>query len=170
MSIYRLVQKDVNAGLNALANIRPNPISGDISASDSIDLWIFRRNKIFSPVHVFNALTFNIVPQIPYSSGSSYVFTLSAWGIPPELKFKPVIKLNAVQTDTIISVSKEISADGYYEAILHTLDSLDVSRIYGYIFMNEAEASYHRIYLNDIHLMKYKIQEQVEIETNSVPN
>ena len=155
MSIYRLVLKDVNAGLTTLAYLQPNPISGDNSASDSIDIWIFRRNHIFSPVRAFNAFTFNILPQLPYKSGSSYVLTLSVWGIPPEIKYKPVIHLNAVQTDTIISVKKEISGDGLYEATVHTVDTLDVERIYGYIFLHETDAFYHRIYLNDIHLMKY---------------
>jgi hypothetical protein len=155
MAVYRLVLRDINASVAALGDIKPHPLSGDVSAKDSIDVWIYRRTKLFKPTRAFNALTFDIAPQIPYSSGSSYVFGLSIWGIPPDLKHKPKIHISAVQADTIISVNKEITGDGYYEAIVQTVATKQVSRVYGYVFLNEADASYHRIYLSDIRLMKY---------------
>ena len=156
MGIYRLVLKDVNASIALLDNIQPNAISGEFMDGDSIDIWIFQRNKLFVPQHVFNALSFDIEPQQSYSSGSSYVFQLSVWGIPPVLKYKPKIHISAIQKDTIINVYKEISGDGFYEAVVHTIDSLDVQRIYGSVYLNDIETVYHRIYLNDIRLLKIK--------------
>ena len=159
MAIYKLVLKDIDKSIAALGDIKPNPISGDLSGYDSIDIWIFKRYDVFKPWQVFNTLLFDILPQQPYSPGSSYVFGLSVWGIPSVLKYKPKIHISAVQADTIISTTKEISGDGYHEAIIRTLSTTNVTRIYGYILMNEAEATYHRIYLNDIRLMKYKNDE-----------
>ena len=160
MGIYRLVLKDINANLTAYTAVKPDPISGDVSDSDTVDIWIFDRSHVFKPERVFNTLRFDIFPHNAYSSGSSYVFQLSVWGIPPLLKNKPKIHLSALQADTIISINKEITGDGYYEAVVRTIDSLDVKRIYGYIYLNESDAAFHRIYLNDIRLMKYKKNEQ----------
>ena len=155
MAVYKLVLKDVNESYAALGEIKPNPLSGDISSQDSIDIWIYKRLKIMKPELVFNTLTFDIKPQNPYSSGSSYLFALSAWGIPHNLKHKPVLHLSAIQADTIVSIRQEIAGDGYHEALLRTIVDKKVLRIYGNIFMNNADASYQRIYLNDIRLMKY---------------
>jgi hypothetical protein len=155
MRIYRLVLKDINEHIAAMGDIKPNPLSGDVSAKDSIDVWVFNRSFIFRPGQVFNALTFNIEPQKPYSSGSSYVFGISVWGVSPSLKHKSKIRINAVHADTIISINKDITGDGYYEAVLRTIATKQVKRVYGYIMMNDAAASYHRIYLDDIRLMKY---------------
>ena len=155
MRIYKLVLKDVNEKITALGDIKPDPISGDISAKDSVDIWIYNRNYTFSPVHVFNTLTFDIAPQTPYSSGSSYVLGVSVWGISPDFKHKPKIHLSAVMADTIISVNKDITADGYYETVVKTIATKQIRRVYGYITLNNAEAAYHRIYLDDINLMKY---------------
>ena len=156
MGVYRLVQKDINASIALLDNIRPNAISGDFSDSDSIDIWIYRRSKRFSAVHAFNGLTFDIAPEKPYPSGSSYVFQLSVWGLPPVLKNKLKVHVSAIQADTIVSANKEITGNGYYEAVVHTIDSLDVKRIYGYVFMNETDAAFHPVYLNNLRLMKFK--------------
>ena len=155
MAVYKLVLKDVNENYAALGAKKPNALSGDISSQDSIDIWVYKRLQIIRPEMVFNTFTFDIKPQNPYSSGSSYVFALSAWGIPPGLKHKPFIHLSAIQADTIVSIRQEIAGDGYHEALLRTVADKNVLQIYGYIFMNEADASYQRIYLNDIRLMKY---------------
>ena len=155
MGIYKLVLKDINANLNALGEIKPSPLSGDVSAQDSVDIWIFPRYFTFKPERVSNTLTFDIKPETPYSSGSSYVLGISVWGIPPDLKHKPVIHLSAVHADTIITVKKDITGDGFYETIVQSVVTKQVRRVFGYVFMNDAEASYQRIYLHDIRLMKY---------------
>jgi uncharacterized protein (UPF0248 family) len=155
MRIYKLVLKDINEKIALLGDIKPNPLSGDVSAKDSIDIWIYNRNFTFNPERVFNTLAFDIEPQKPYSSGSSYVFGVSVWGISPNLKHKPKIRINAVHADTVISVHKDITGDGYYETILKTVATKQVKRVYGYIIMNDDATPYHRIYVDDIRLMKY---------------
>ena len=155
MSIHKLVLKDVNEKIDALGDIKPNPLSGEMSAKDSIDIWIYNRSFTFKPERIFNSLTFDIKPQKAYSSGSSYVLGVSAWGIKTELKHKPKIHISAVMADTIVSANKEISEDGYHEIILKTIATKQIQRVYGYITMNNTEASYHQIYLDEINLMKY---------------
>jgi hypothetical protein len=171
MSIYKLVLKDINENIAAMGDVKPNPLSGEASAKDSIDIWIYNRSYIFKQERVFNILTFDIAPQKPYSSGSSYVFGLSVWGMPPGLKYNPKIHISAVQTDTIISVNKEITGDGYYEAVVRTVDAKPVSRVYGYILMNDSETSYHHIYLDNIQLMKYNFGSKALTapQTDSIP-
>lgn len=155
MRIYRLVLKDVNASVAALGDVKPNPLSGEASARDSIDVWIYNRSFTFLPTRIFNTLTFSIDPQVPYSAGSSYVFGMSVWGVQSEGKHKPVIHISAVHQDTIVSVNQKITGDGYYETVLKTVEGKPVKRVYGYILMNNAEATYHRIYTDNIQLMKY---------------
>ncbi len=173
MGIYKLVLKDVNEKIAAMGDIKPNPLSGEASAKDSIDIWIYNRSYVFKPEErIFNMLTFNIEPQSPYSSGSSYVFGVSVWGVSSGLKHKPQIHISAVQTDSIISVSKEITGDGYYEAVVRTVENKPVSRVYGYILVNDSEVLYHHIYLDDIQLMKYNFGSKALTapQTDSIPS
>ncbi|MDR1380107.1 MAG: DUF4296 domain-containing protein [Tannerella sp.] len=172
MRIYRLVLKDINENIASLGDIKPNPLSGDVSAKDSIDVWVYNRSFTFRPERVFNALTFDIKPQKPYSSGSSYVFGLSVWGIFPNLKHKPRIRINAVHADTVISVNRDITGDGYYETVVRTIATKQVERVYGHVIMNDANASYHRIYMDDIRLMKYNYGSKALTapQTDSLPS
>ena len=155
MGVYRLVLKDVNESIAALGDIKPHPLSADVANKDSVDVWIFNRNYTFKPENVFNTLTYDILPQVPHSSGSSYVLGLSAWGISANMKHKPKIHISAVHADTIVSVNKELSEDGYHEIILRTIATKQVKRVYGYMTINNADASYHRVYFNEINMMKY---------------
>jgi hypothetical protein len=153
--INTLVLKDIDENIDALGDIKPNPLSGDISAKDSIDIWVYERSFAFEPQKLFNTLAFNIEPERPYSAGSSYVLGFTVWGVRPDLKHKPKISLNAVQSDTTVSVSREITGDGYYELIVRTVAAKEVKRLYGYVTLNNADIAYHRIYIDDIHLLKY---------------
>lgn len=155
MGIFKLVLRDVNAELSALGEIKPSPLSGDVSEQDSVDIWVYPRIEVFKPERVFNTLTFDIEPETPYSSGSSYVLGVSVWGILPDRQHKLFMHLSAVHADTVIFVNKDITEDGYVEAVLRTVATKQVQRVYGYIFFNDVEASYDRIFLSDIRLMKY---------------
>jgi hypothetical protein len=172
MRIYNLVLKDINVSIASMGDIKPSPLSGEVSARDSIDIWIYNRSFIFETGRIFNTLTFDIEPQKPYSSGSSYVLTLSVWGVSPYLKHKPKISINAMHNDTIISVNKDITGDGYYETVIRTVATKQVKRVYGYVMMNDADASYHHIYLDDIRLMKYNYGSQALTapKTDSLPS
>ena len=58
-------------------------------------------------------------------------------------------------TDTIVSISKEILSEGYHELALRTVATKQIHRVYGYMIMDNADATYHRIYFDGINLMKY---------------
>ena len=156
MGVYRLVLKDYNANMAAMRDVKPVAISGDAFDGDSLDIWIYNRNEVFSPTRFFNAMIFDINPQDPYPQGNTYTLALSVWGIPYNFNDKLKINISAVHADTTISVHKEVIGDGYYETKIGTIDSLDVERIYGYIYLNEVDAAYYRIYLNNIRLIKNK--------------
>lgn len=156
MRVYRMVLRDVNENIALMGDIKPNPLSGDVSAKDSVDVWIYNRHHTFRPEQgMLTMLRFDISPQKPYSSGSSYVFGFSVWGIPSDMKYKPRVHISVQQADTIISVSNEITKDGYYEAVLRTVATKQVKRVYGYVLINDSAASYNRIYMDDIKMMKY---------------
>jgi hypothetical protein len=169
MSIYKLVLKDVNENIALLGDIAPNPLSGEVSAKDSIDIWILKRSFNFNPQRLFNVLSFDLSPKVPYSSGSSYVFGMSVWGVPYDNK--PVIKLYAAHSDTTISTSKTIDEDGYVEATVKTIVDKQVRRVYGYVFFNDRNLYYNSVYLNNIRLMKYNYGSKAATapQTDSIP-
>jgi hypothetical protein len=172
MRIYRMVLKDVNENIALIGDIKPNPLSGDVSAKDSVDVWIYSRHHTFRPEQgTFQMLSFDISPQQPYSSGSSYVFGFSVWGVSPMLKQKPEIRLSAMQEDTIITVRNEITENGYYETVLKTVATKQVKRVYGYITIKDTTARFHRIYIDKINLMKYNYGSKALTapQTDSIP-
>jgi hypothetical protein len=172
MRIYRMTLKNVEESLALIGDIKPNPLSGDVSAIDSVDVWIYSRHHTFRPEQgTLHMLTFDIAPQKPYSSGSSYVFGFSVWGVSPDLKQKPEIWLSAIQADTMITVRNEITGDGYYETVLKTVATKQVKRVYGYIMVNDTTSSFHRIYIDKINLMKYNYGSKALTapQTDSIP-
>ena len=154
MSIYNLVLKDIQKNIDLLGDVRQDPLSGEASAKDTLDIWIQNNSFVFTHGASFAQLDFNIKPQIPYSQGSIYKLSFNIWGVLPSMRDKPSVKLSVVQGDTILNVNREIPTDGYQETTLKTLDARQVNRIFGYVFINNAE-KFHRIYLDDIQLMKY---------------
>jgi len=150
MQIYKLVLKDVNVAIANLGDIKPNPLSGEASARDSIDVWIYPRSCTFGTHR--NLLSFDIAPKAPYSSGSSYVLGINVWGVDANPQYRPRISLNAVQQDTIVTVSQEITSDGYYEILMRTTATKQVKRVYGYVLLDTVINS---VYFDQIRLMKY---------------
>ena len=172
LRIYKLVIDDINVSITRLGDIKPNPLSGEMSNRDSIDVWINSPQFTFTPKQVFRAMTFDIAPERPYSAGSSYVMGLSVWGMPPEQNNKIRLGLRAVQADTIIFVNQDITGDGFYETILKTVATKSVTRLYGYIqLMDTTDSEYHKVYINDIQLMKYNYGSKALTapQTDSIP-
>jgi hypothetical protein len=153
MSIYKLVQKEINENIALLGDIAPNPLSGEASSRDSIDIWILKRSFDFNPHLLFNVLSFDILPKAPYSSGSSYVLGMNTWGVSPENKL--IVRIYAEHADTTISASNIIKGDGYMETVIKTVATKQIKRVYGYVFLNDYNVYYRSVYLNDIKLMKY---------------
>jgi hypothetical protein len=156
MQIYKLVLKDINSSIDLLGDVKPNPLSGEVSAKDSIDVWIYKRRFTLQCRKAM--LTFGIEPKAPYSSGSSYVLGLNIWGITDDMPFKPRISLYAVQQDTVINVNQDITSDGYYETVIRTVATKPVKKVFGYIIFNTN--SINKIYIDGIHLMKYNYGSQ----------
>ena len=153
--IYDLVIKDINDSFESLGEIKPSPLSVDVSAKDSIDIWMLKQSFTFSPDNIFNTLSFDILPHVPFSSGSSFVLGMSAWGLPEGMPYNPRIHISAVHEDTIISVNSMLNKNGYFEVALKTIATKQIKRVHGYITLNNADAKYHRIYLDNIKMMKY---------------
>jgi hypothetical protein len=154
MRIYKLVLKDIEKNIAAMGDIKQDPLSGEMSTKDSLDIWIQKDAFAFKPENMYARSVFDIKPTIPYTQGSRYVFAFDVWGLSPSMRYKPRVKLSVVQGDTIVTVNKEITEDGHFEAVLKTIEARPVNRIFGYIFINHAE-KYRHIYLDDIQLMKY---------------
>jgi hypothetical protein len=154
IGIYKLVLKDIKKDIEAMADVKQNPLSGEVSTKDSLDIWIQENAFVFKPENMFAWLVFDIKPQIPYLKGNTYILDFNVWGVLPSMRNKPRVKLSAVQEDTIITVDKEIMEDGHFETALKTVDTKQVSRIFGYVFIGNV-GNGRRIYLNDIQLMKY---------------
>lgn len=157
VQIYKLVLGDVNKNIEALGDTKPDPLSGDFANTDSIDIWVYDKAFAFAPTKVFDALKFDISPEKPYTKGSSYVLSFDVWGITQGQKHTPKARIRTFQADTVITANIDLAADGYHEATIITKDSKPVNRICGYIMMNDADASYRRIYINNIRLMKYNL-------------
>jgi hypothetical protein len=154
MRIYKLVLRDIEKNIEEMGDIKQDPLLEDMSAGDSLDIWIQRDAFAFEPENMYARLVFDIKPEIPYTQGSTYILGFDLWGLTPSMHCKPRVKLSAVQGDTIVTVNKEITEDGHFEAVLKTVEARPVNRIFGYVFINHAER-YWRIYLDDIRLMKY---------------
>ena len=75
----------------------------------------------FKPHAVFNGVAFDIRPDKPYSSGSSFVLGLRVWGLDPKMKHKPEIRMQADLGDTTVIVNQTVTRDGYVEARLRTV-------------------------------------------------
>jgi len=173
MKVYDRVLTDINKMIADLGDVQAD--AAPTSNSDSINIWPRRSSLILQPGQPFNGVVFDIKPTSNYSSGSSFVLGLRVWGINKEMSFTPEIRLSAVQPDTIITTNLKIKEDGYYQTIVTTPPTKQIRRVYGYIWMDEKENSYHKIYIDSLNLMKYnygspalKLEtEQEESETST---
>jgi len=153
MKVYDRVLLAVNKQIANLGDIQADatPATG----RDSVNIWPRRATLVFSPKSVFNGTTFDLTPDSPYPSGSSFVLGLRVWGLTPEIYNFPEVRISAEQQDTIITVENKIMADGYYETVLNTLATRQVKRVYGYIRMDNSDSTYFKVYVDSLNLMRY---------------
>jgi hypothetical protein len=78
------------------------------------------------------------------------------WGITPDMKAPMEACLKAFQGDTLLVAKSTVTADGYHEIYLKTIPTKRVKRVYGYIRLNTADTTFHKIYLDNFTLMKYR--------------
>ncbi len=153
MKVYDRVLADLNERQKALGDVQAS--AAPVSKQDSVDIWPRRTSLRLEPDALFNGVTFDIKPETNYSSGSSFVLGMNVWGINEGMAYKPEIRISADQGDTIVTVNDKVLRDGYHETVLKTVPTKQVKRVYGYIFMNNADSSYYKVYLDSLNLMKY---------------
>ena len=153
MDIYDRILKDLNERQNALGDVQAS--AAPVSTQDSVDIWPRRSFVRLEPRAAFNGVTFDIRPEVNYSSGSSFVLSMSVWGMDQLKAQQPEIRICADLGDTTVVVNDKIRNDGYHETVLKTIPTKRVKRVYGYIFLNNADLYYHKVYLNNLTLIKY---------------
>ena len=151
MKVYDRVLADLNKRQKALGDVQA--LAAPVSKQDSVDIWPRRTSLRLEPDALFNGVTFDIKPETNYSSGSTFVLGMNVWGINKGMVYKPEIRISADQGDTIVTVNDKVLRDGYHETVLKTVPTKQVKRVYGYIFMNNADSSYYKVYLDSFCLL-----------------
>lgn len=154
MKVYDRVLADLNKQQKDLGDVQAS--AAPTTKNDSVDIWPRRPFLTLEPNAIFNGVVFEVKPETNYSSGSSFVLAMHVWGMNKEMRNKPEIRLSVDQGDTIITVNDKILRDGYHETILRSVPTKQIKRVYGHIFLDNADsASYNKIYLDSLNLMKY---------------
>lgn len=153
MKVYDRVVADYSKQIASLGDVQAE--AGPTTKRDSVDIWPRRTLLTLQPNSVFNGVVFDIKPDAEYASGSSFVLGMHVWGLEDELKYKPEIRLTAEHRDTTITVSTQITEDGYHEAVLRTMPTRKVRRVYGYIRMDNSDTTYYKVYVDSLNLVRY---------------
>jgi uncharacterized protein (UPF0248 family) len=154
MQVYNMALTDVKKQIEKIGEIVPEKVL--TSDEDMVDIWSIGRYHEFYPASLSNSLIFNFKDVEDYSSGSIFVLGLQVLGLVPGMQSPVEVHLRAEQNDTTIIVNNKIDRDGYYELIVRTLPVRKVKRVHGYVRLNESAVPYHKIYLNDLSMMKYR--------------
>ena len=166
MKVYDRMIADLNKKQKELGDIQAS--AAPVTKQDSVDIWPRRDYLTLMPDALFNGVLFDVSPESSYPSGSTFVFGMDVWGINKQMRYYPEVRLFADQGDTIVSVSEKVLRDGHFQTVLQTLPTKQVKRVFGQIFMNNADsASYYKIYLDEIELMRYNYGRWDEIRQNN---
>ena len=166
MKVYDRVLNELNSRQKALGDVQAS--AAPVSKQDSVDIWPRRTSLRLEPGALFNGVTFDVKPETNYSSGSSFVLGMNVWGLNKDMAYKPEVRISADQGDTIVTVNDKILRDGYHETTLKTVPTKQIKRVYGYIFMNNADSSYYKVYLDSLNLMKYNYGRLTDMPKDSV--
>ncbi|MDR0795608.1 MAG: DUF4296 domain-containing protein [Tannerella sp.] len=133
------------------------------------DIWTIGKYHEFYFSSLSNALIFKFGTENNFSFGDIFVLGLKVIGFVSGMQSPIEVHLRAVQNDTTIMLNQKITTDGYHEMLLRTLPVRRINQFYGYIRFNGDSVPYHKIYLNDIRLMKYRYgsEEAGKLEDNS---
>lgn len=153
MKVYERIIADLGVKIHDLGDVQAVTVSS--SKKDSVEIWPRRPYLTLSPRSVFSGVTFDITPESNYSSGSTFVLGMRVWGLKEGMEFYPEIRVNAEQRDTVIRAENKIVKDGYYQTILHTMPTRQVRRVYGYVWMNNTDSTYNKIYIDNITFIRY---------------
>ncbi len=153
MRVYNLAGKDIEDRLRDLGDVERTQI--DTQKNDSVDIWSRRNHLTFSPNASFNGTTFNIEPKASYPPGSTFKLGMNVWGMPRQAVHKPQIRICVDQGDTTVAVNDQITRDGYHETALKSIATKRIRRVYGFIYLNNRDMEYYKIYTDSISLMRY---------------
>lgn len=153
MGVYDRVLADLNKRISDLGDVQANALPE--STRDSVNIWPRRSFMAFYPKSVFNGVTFDIRPDMSYSSGSSFVLGMHVWGLDAKKPQALEVRVCADQGDTTVLTNSKILKDGYHEAILKTVPTKQIKRVYGFVYMNQGDSSYYKVYVDSLSLVKY---------------
>ena len=153
MQVYNMALAEVNKSIEEIGPIEPEKV--DISNKDSVDIWSVGRYYEFSPSSLSNTIIFRFQEREEYSSGSIFVLGMHVWGLASGLLSPIEVHLRAEQRDTTVVIKETIHNDGYHEMTLRSIPTQRVRQVYGYIRFNGSTVPYHKIYLDDLSMMKY---------------
>lgn len=162
MKIYDRVLADLNKQVTELGDVPSD--AGMTSSGDSVNIWPRFPYLELYPKSVFNGVTFDIKPESSYASGSIFVLGMNVWGVSPGMRYVPEIRLSADQGDTTLVVNSKITRDGYQEAILKTLPTKRVNRVFGYIRMDNTDTTYYKIYIDSLSLIRYNYGKEIGLQ------
>ena len=158
MEVYDGVLAEIDSGTKALGDVQAN--AGPVSERDSLNIWP-RRPFITFEGEQGGLVSYQIKPEVPYGSGSTFVLGLNVWGIHNGMKHYPEIRLSVVQLDTTVNVVRTITRDGYHQVVLRSLPARQVQQVYGYIRMLTPDDRVHKVYVDSLTLMKYNYGTEV---------
>ena len=153
MQVYNMALAEVKRTIEEIGQIEPEIVYSP--NQDSIDIWSIDRYYEFSPSSLSNTLIFNFREKEEYTSGSVFALNLHVWGLDSGTLLPIEVQFCAEQNDTTIVVKNNINTNGYHEMILRSVPTKEVKQVYGYIRLNGGNVPYHKIYLDDFHMMKY---------------
>lgn len=153
MKMYERITEDLNTRIHDLGDVQATATVS--TRNDSVDIWPRRTYLTFYPQSVFNGTTFDLQPDRNYPSGSTFVLGMRVWGLKEGMEFYPEIRLTAEHRDTTVHVTQKITQDGYSQTVLKTLPTRQIRRVYGSIWLNSVDSSYHKIYIDSLNLMRY---------------
>lgn len=154
MQVNDAVQLELKKQKDALGNIQPD--DAPALNRDSLNIWT-RRDFLVLQKNAAgqNGVFFDFKPGGGYTSGSQFVLSMNVFGLTDSMSHYPVVHLNAQMLDTIISVKRDIVADGLAELVVKGLPTKKVQRVYGYISLDNKGNDYHKVYIDSIRLIKY---------------
>lgn len=166
MKVYDRMLAELNKRQKEMGDVQV--AAAPVTRQDSVDIWPRKNNLELTPDALFNGVVFDINPETNYPSGSSFVLNMDVWGLNNKMKYHPEVRLFADQGDTIVSYAGQILHDGPYQAVLQSLPTKQVKRVFGQIYLNTTDASYHKIYLDSINLMRYNYGKGLEIPSEEI--
>lgn len=156
MRVHDMAMAEVDRRIKALGEVKAEAF--DAPLADSVDLWVDKRCRIFSPKAVANTIVFDLKPTEAHPADSRFVWEMHVWGLTPG---KQVLEVNlrADMSDSTLVVKDSIVGDGFHQYTLQGTPYDPVQRVYGYIRMKSPAVPDSKIYIDRIRLMRYRVGE-----------